>query len=245
MIDVSAKTISRFKPNGEADPFAALGTNVIDGMGSGGARLGWKLCAGLARMRRNAAERARFRQSARPRRSRSPRRRGRGHRRRHIRHLSNLLPGSFLIDIFSRGQYLGQLTESSGGAFNRACGVAVDPSGAIYVGDFSQGIHKFTPSSNSPSKPRTRRTSTKPPPPRTPCALAAGAKPPSAGGSEGFLFANRTSTARPSNSTPPRAPTNTPSGRQELDGLRQRSHRPPLRRRNTRLARRRIRIRRL
>ena len=35
VIDASAKTISRFKPNGEADPFAALGSNVIDGMGSG------------------------------------------------------------------------------------------------------------------------------------------------------------------------------------------------------------------
>src|SRR5580765_6552830 len=33
VIDSSAKTISRFKPNGEPDNFSALGTNVIDGKG--------------------------------------------------------------------------------------------------------------------------------------------------------------------------------------------------------------------
>ena len=35
VIDAGAQTLRRFKPNGEADPFAALGTNTIDGVGVG------------------------------------------------------------------------------------------------------------------------------------------------------------------------------------------------------------------
>ena len=34
--DYNASSISRFKPNGEPDPFPALGTNVIDGKGGPG-----------------------------------------------------------------------------------------------------------------------------------------------------------------------------------------------------------------
>jgi hypothetical protein len=86
-----------------------------------------------------------------------------------------------LVNIFSStGVYLGQLTAAGATNFTEACGVAVDPSGAVYVGDYSSGIHKFVPAANPPVNAdhvATFTTTT------NPCTLAAGAGP-----TAGFLF---------------------------------------------------------
>jgi hypothetical protein len=52
--------------------------------------------------------------------------------------------GGGVVDIFDEdGNSLGQLTESSEGSFEEPCGVAVDSSGNLFVGDFSGKIHEF------------------------------------------------------------------------------------------------------
>jgi hypothetical protein len=89
-----------------------------------------------------------------------------------------------LINIFSSsGAYLGQLTAAGATSFSEACGVAVDSSGAVYVGDYTSGIHKFVPSANPPINTdhvATFTTTTQP------CTLAAGTGP-----TAGFLFPAR------------------------------------------------------
>jgi hypothetical protein len=88
------------------------------------------------------------------------------------------------INIFSStGAYLGQLTAAGTTNFTEACGVAVDPSGAVYVGDFASGIYKFVPSANPPTNAdETAHFTTT----SLPCTLAAGA-----GATAGFLFPAR------------------------------------------------------
>jgi DNA-binding beta-propeller fold protein YncE len=55
------------------------------------------------------------------------------------------------VNIYdSTGAKIGQLTESSEGKLHEPCGVAVDPSGNVYVGDFSGAIHKYEPAANPP-----------------------------------------------------------------------------------------------
>jgi hypothetical protein len=59
-------------------------------------------------------------------------------------------PRQKLIDVFApSGEYVGQLTASNEGPFGEANGVAVDPAGVVYVPE-KAAIHKFLPSSNSP-----------------------------------------------------------------------------------------------
>jgi uncharacterized protein YjlB len=56
--------------------------------------------------------------------------------------------GAKTVNIYaSTGEKIGQLTESTEGEFSEPCGVAVDPSGNVYVADFA-GIHKYTPAGN-------------------------------------------------------------------------------------------------
>jgi hypothetical protein len=86
-----------------------------------------------------------------------------------------------LINIFSaEGEYIGQLTAAGATPFTEACGVAVDSAGAVFVGDYSGGIHKFVPAANPPvdgDNTATFTTTTQP------CAIAAGAGP-----TAGFIF---------------------------------------------------------
>lgn len=85
------------------------------------------------------------------------------------------------IDIFSpTGAYLGRLTAAGATGFTEACGVAVDPSGAVYVGDYDSGIHKFVPAANPPVNADHTATFTTT---TNPCTLAAGAGP-----TAGFIF---------------------------------------------------------
>ena len=86
------------------------------------------------------------------------------------------------IKIFAKdGTALGELTESTEGPLSYPCGVAVDPSGNVYVGDFGSGtIHKYEPSAS----PAENSDSSANFPFENSCQLAAGAGP-----TEGFIFA--------------------------------------------------------
>jgi hypothetical protein len=159
---VSSGSIKRFNADGTPDAFAALGSNVIDGQGAGDETPQGGLTFSLPAESQIAVDNS-----------------------------GTVTDGNIyvtqapaFISIFSEeGEYLGQLSESSGGPFNDACGVAVDPSGAVYVGDYSGGIHKFVPAANPPVNAdyTTSFGSV-----TNPCTLAAGAGP-----SAGFLFATQ------------------------------------------------------
>ncbi len=163
-------SIKRYNPDGTAANFSGLGTNAIDGKGNGECATVPADCDqtpqnGLGFASANESQIA-------------------------VDNSGTATDGDIyvtqsspnLINIFSdEGKYLGQLTESSSGPFSEACGVAVDPAGAVYVGDYTGGIHKFVPVANPPvnaDNPANFSTVTQP------CTLAAGA-----GATAGFLFA--------------------------------------------------------
>jgi hypothetical protein len=84
------------------------------------------------------------------------------------------------VEIFDEeGNSLGSLTESTEGELAEPCGVAVDSSGNLYVGDFGGTIHKYEPSGaapvNSDNVANLPFTSN--------CTLVAGA-----GSTDGFIF---------------------------------------------------------
>lgn len=142
--DSSDLTVYRYNPDGSVAPFAALGSNAIDGKaGPGG-----KPCAeepascdktpqgGLE----NGLQAARIAVDA---------------------TTGDIYVTQYygnLVDIFSaEGKYLGQLTGAGLKAINHPCGVVVDPSGAVYVaagvtfgGRSNPSIAKFVPSGNPP-----------------------------------------------------------------------------------------------
>jgi hypothetical protein len=159
----SPPSIKRYNPDGTPDNFSALGTNVIDGEGGadatpapGGFGFGFPSPSESQIAVDNSG----------------------GATDGNI-YVTRDSPSA--IDIFSAtGAYLGRLTAAGTTPFTEACGVAVDPSGAVYVGDYSSGIYKFVPSANSPvNTDETAHFTTT----STPCTLAAGAGP-----TAGFLF---------------------------------------------------------
>jgi hypothetical protein len=81
------------------------------------------------------------------------------------------------IDIFDEnGNPVGHLTESIEGPLHEPCGVGVDSSGDVYVGDFSGKIHRYaSPPTNGVSTAFLFSSN---------CTLAAGAGP-----TDGFIFA--------------------------------------------------------
>jgi hypothetical protein len=91
--------------------------------------------------------------------------------------------GAKVIDVFAEdGSYLGQLSEYNEDGFkalNEPCGVTVDPSGNVYVGDYSGKVHKFEPSANPPLNADNSANL----PFSQNCTLAAGA-----GATDGFIF---------------------------------------------------------
>jgi sugar lactone lactonase YvrE len=76
------------------------------------------------------------------------------------------------------GSDLPPLTESSEGPFATPCGVAVDPSGNVYVADHSNNIHKFPPTGGLPVNGDSEELEFS-----EACNLAAGAGP-----TNGFIF---------------------------------------------------------
>ena len=137
VIDLSAKTLSRFKPDGTPADFSALGTNVIDGksgpdltpQGAILTNFGAGNEVGVA-----------------------------------VDTSGGVANGSIyitdsehrVVDIFSpTGEYKGQLTEFAGTPLAEPLGVAVDSSGAVYVSDYNffgapHGVQKYVPSATNP-----------------------------------------------------------------------------------------------
>ncbi len=163
-------SIKRYNPDGTAANFSGLGTNAIDGKGNGECATVPADCDqtpqnGLGFASANESQIA-------------------------VDNSGTATDGDIYvtqsspnaINIFSsQGKYLGQLTAAGVTNFSEACGVAVDPSGALYVGDYSSGIHKFIPAANPPlNADNTANFSST----TNPCTLAAGA-----GSTAGFLFA--------------------------------------------------------
>jgi hypothetical protein len=131
VLDTGNSTVTRYKSNGEAAPFSALGSNVIDGTGAGDETP----AGGFAFS-------------------------GAGENQIAVDSSSGPASGDLYVTqaarqavyIFSStGEFIGQLTEGQvSGGFPEPCGVAVDKSGTVYVGNFNQGVSKFVPSGNPP-----------------------------------------------------------------------------------------------
>jgi hypothetical protein len=129
-IDAAAGTVSRYNPDGTPANFSTLGSNVIDGLGLGDETPQGGLSFGSASEVQVAVDNSGGIADG---------------------DIYVTQSGAHLIDVFGEdGAYLGQLTESSAGAFGEACGVAVGPSGDVYVGDYSGEVHKFVPSASPP-----------------------------------------------------------------------------------------------
>ncbi len=186
VIDIGASTLSRWHPDGTPSPFTALGTNVIDGMRTGAVNECPTVPAdcdettgneGLLGFSTGAQEvQVAIDES--------------GTATDGNIYVTNT--SGHLIDVFAAdGHFLGQLTEFKEGTLaegaeaelGEVCGVAVDQDGALYVGDFGNGIHKYV-SQGLPHNPLTTAdnvanftTVNKS------CTVAAGAGP-----SDGFLF---------------------------------------------------------
>jgi hypothetical protein len=162
MDDGSPASIKRYNPDGTPDPFSALGTNAIDGKEGPDATPEDEEGLGFG---------------------------GPSESQVAVDNSGGPTDGDIyvtqrspnVINIFSpTGAYLGRLSAAGTTEFSEACGVAVDPSGAVYVGDYGLGIHKFVPSANPPGNADNTATFTTT---SSPCTLAAGA-----GATAGFLF---------------------------------------------------------
>ena len=157
-------SIKRFNADGTPDEFSATGSNVIDGEGTGDETPQEGLSFASASESQVAVDNS-------------------GGETDGDIYVTQSSPN--LINIFSEdGEYLGQLTAAETTNFSEACGVAVDGSGSVYVGDYSGGIHKFTqpgtphnPLENSDSSANFSSVT-------NPCTLAAGSGP-----TAGFLLA--------------------------------------------------------
>jgi hypothetical protein len=159
VMDQAAGSISRFKPNGEPAAFESLGTNVISEAGGHSLAFGFETEAQIAVDNSGTATDGNI----------------------YVTDWSD--PAAHVIDIFDRaGKYLGDLSEAGGTPFNKACGVTVDPTGAVYVGDFSGGIAKYIPTSQNPTD--ADFDSSFAPAAAETCQLAAGSGP-----SAGSVFA--------------------------------------------------------
>ena len=130
--------IRRFKPNGEPDPFAALGTNAIDGKRTSATNECPTAPADCDETPQNGLEVSLN---------------GSGQQISVSPVTGDLFVTQFnsnLVDIFSpEGRYLGQLTRSGTKKLVNPIGVVVDSSGIVYV---SQGkeILKYVPSGDPP-----------------------------------------------------------------------------------------------
>ena len=160
VIDGEANTVSRWNPDGTPAEFSALGTNVIDGAAGADETPEGGLSFGTAGEVQIAVDNSGGANNG---------------------NIYVPQAGARVVDVFGGdGTFLGQLTESSEGPLVEPCGVTVDPSGSLYVGDFSGAIHKYEPLASPPVNGDNSANF----PFSGNCALAAGAGP-----TNGFLFA--------------------------------------------------------
>jgi hypothetical protein len=138
VIDSSAGTVSRYNPDGTPANFSALGTNMIDGKGTGDGTPQNGLSFGGPEEAQIAVDNSGTETDG------------------DIYVVQN---GARLVDVFaSSGAYLGKIDQYKQGphaegelaGLSEPYGVAVDPDGAVYVSDFGPGIHKYVPSANPP-----------------------------------------------------------------------------------------------
>jgi hypothetical protein len=125
VMDQGSGTISRFNPDGTPDDFSALGSNVISETPQGPLAFAAAIESQIAVDNSGTATDG---------------------------NIYVTQAGERVINIFARsGEFLGRLTEAGSSPFAEACGVAVGPGGAVYVGDYSDGIDRFSPTANPPT----------------------------------------------------------------------------------------------
>lgn len=154
VIDRSAGTLSRFHADGTPAKFEALGSNTISGLA-------------FARFPSPGEVQVAVDESA-------------GETDGDI-YVTEPQAGTLGI-YSSAGVRLGELSESSEGPLEEVCGVAVDPSGNVYVDDFSSQVHEYEPAAN----PVVNADSSANFAFAEGCTMAAGA-----GASDGFIFPAR------------------------------------------------------
>jgi hypothetical protein len=137
--DAGPSTISRLKANGEPEPFAALGTNVIDGKAGPG---GLPCAEEPASCDKTPQDGISF---------------NTGGNFPSLQIAVDPTNGNIyfvqtannLVDIFSpEGRYLGQLTQA-GTKLAQPCGVAFDSDGAVYIAQNNK-VSKYIPTANPP-----------------------------------------------------------------------------------------------
>ena len=156
--DIKTQTIKRFKPNGEPDPFPALGTNTIDakGSGSGPAKTGIHPCAApiAAECDETPQNGFFFRAHGEGQIAIAPP----GSAAGTAGNIYVSQPSKRLVDVFSSGgEYLGQITKAGAVKFSEPVGVAVDPAGTLFVGhyeasfnDANRRVYRYVPTANPP-----------------------------------------------------------------------------------------------
>ena len=168
VIDLANKTLHRYHADGTPDNFSDLGVNVIDGEGSGppctppSAECDGTPQGGILSNEESGSGFSEVEVAVAP-----P---GSAGGTAGDIYVTDAFHG--VIDVFeSTGKYLGQKS------FTFPCGVAIDPAGNVYVGDYEEGsVHKLVPTA-----PATFTESAPSPFSTThPCQVAAG---------QGFVYA--------------------------------------------------------
>jgi hypothetical protein len=185
VIDTEVNTVTRWHPDGTPAPFSALGTNVIDAIGSG------PPCSPPSPECDGTPQHGfTFKQ-------------GPGQQQITVDNSGGATDGDIyvtqtndaatlkLVDIFSEeGEYLGQISGAGTAPFGagiRPCGVAVDPPGDLFVADWGESkIYKYGAAAHNPLENEDWERTLSDPRYSGPCNLAAGVD-----SSAGELFVNR------------------------------------------------------